>query len=129
MTNANCPHCGRDLELAQLSIVLPRQDTLHYCPTCSKIFPPLELKSPDVDVQGLHAHDGRLIEAFMQEWEQQYPNRDAKQAVKNLIWLAEKVDYPLHEASLRDFSDPANRPGRVLSQFLRWVDGESRHLD
>lgn len=79
-------------------------------------------------IQGLHAHDRRLIEAFMQEWEQQYPNRDAEQAIKDLVWLAERVEGPLHEASLGDFSDPANRPGRVLSQFLRWVNGESRHL-
>jgi hypothetical protein len=89
--------------------------------------------SSDVEAEGnlgsIHSIDIRLISAFIRELatREEYTPSEIDHHRETLIMLAQKIEQPLHEASINDLDDPANRRGRVPSKFFRYLHGHSRY--
>jgi hypothetical protein len=73
---------------------------------------------------GVGRRDAWLIASFLEQ-SRQNPDVEERTVAHRRIVLKEfarRHDGDLHTAALTDFEEPANRPGRTLDCFLRFVD-------
>lgn len=126
-----CPAC-QDLELvpARFRIEPPvTGDVFCRCNSCDQVYTSSDVEAGR-DLRSIHPTDIRLISAFIDELaiRDEYTATVVDHHRETLIMLAQKLEQPLHQMSVRDFDDPANRRGRVPSNFFLYLDGRSRHL-
>jgi len=126
-----CPDCGcMNLFRARFPIEPSHHgDEFVRCNGCEMIWTVSDIRAGG-KLGSIHPHDFRLITAYIDEIASRdgYTAKEINGQKKSLLGMAKKVDDPLHEASIREFDDPANRRGRSLDHFLRYVNGRSQHL-